>query len=296
MLRLACLASLLAACSLYTGGGDDTCQPTGIDVPADVLRNPDNGTCTSVTQPYCDPSCEPCPGTNGGTAGGGALADWASCLGSCESLSETACLAAASCHAGYVYSGNGQQTPTFLGCWDLPPSGAVTGGDCTVLDAQDCSEHTDCISTYDGYLAPSTENTFDHCAPEPGSTLPPCEGTLCPDGEICALQGASGGSGSGSGYTPVCVTEADAGSCSGAVACDIALLPCPSGTTRGILGACYSQYCIPNDECQLPACSTLTTQAACQMRTDCDAIFDGAGCTCDNSGCTCTTETFDHCQ
>jgi hypothetical protein len=45
-----------------------------------------------------------------------------------------------------------------------------------------------------------------------------------------------------------------------------------------------------------PACSTLTTEAACKARSDCDAVYTGMNCTCDNNGCTCATETFSHCQ
>ena len=45
-----------------------------------------------------------------------------------------------------------------------------------------------------------------------------------------------------------------------------------------------------------PACSTLTTEAACKARNDCDAVYTGMNCTCDKNGCTCQTETFSHCQ
>jgi hypothetical protein len=45
-----------------------------------------------------------------------------------------------------------------------------------------------------------------------------------------------------------------------------------------------------------PACDTLTTEADCTARGDCDAIYDGYDCTCDPSGCTCQTETYARCQ
>jgi hypothetical protein len=44
------------------------------------------------------------------------------------------------------------------------------------------------------------------------------------------------------------------------------------------------------------ACSTLTTEADCLARADCDTVYTGTDCTCDSHGCTCQTETFLHCQ
>jgi hypothetical protein len=44
------------------------------------------------------------------------------------------------------------------------------------------------------------------------------------------------------------------------------------------------------------ACSTLTTEAACKARPDCDPVYKGDNCTCDVHGCTCQTETFLRCQ
>lgn len=45
-----------------------------------------------------------------------------------------------------------------------------------------------------------------------------------------------------------------------------------------------------------PACDTLD-EAACTARADCDAIYTGMNCTCDESGrCTCQSETFASCQ
>jgi hypothetical protein len=55
------------------------------------------------------------------------------------------CLASSTCHASYRDSPT--PTPTFWGCWDLPPSGAIEGS-CDNLDAQTCSEHPDCTSLY----------------------------------------------------------------------------------------------------------------------------------------------------
>lgn len=44
-------------------------------------------------------------------------------------------------------------------------------------------------------------------------------------------------------------------------------------------------------------CDQVSTEQACVERTDCDAIYIGTDCTCDEQGrCQCQTETYDHCQ
>src|SRR5262249_60769396 len=152
--------------------------------------------------PGCDPRCSPCPPT------AQPAVDWASCFGPCEGLAEAECVASTSCHA--AYQDTGAANPTYWDCFELPPSGAITGA-CTNLDAQSCSEHVDCVSVY---AVNAGATSFERCAAE---------------------------------AMPV-------------------------------------------------ACSTLTTEAACKARADCDPVYVGTNCTCDHSGCTCQTETFDHCQ
>lgn len=201
MLRWVTFAFLLAACDLYGNSQPDAeiCAgpAAGDDIPANSLRNPDTGQCQSI--PY---DCEPC-----GPCSPPAQPDWASCQGPCESQTEAQCLASTTCHTAYL-------DQAFWGCFDLPPSGAVTGGGCTALDSQTCSEHPDCVSDYSDGGSGAANATYTQCAPN----TPP------------------------------------------------------------------------------PACSTLTTAAACSARTDCEPIYDGTQCTCDPSGCMCQDETFDHCQ
>jgi hypothetical protein len=45
-----------------------------------------------------------------------------------------------------------------------------------------------------------------------------------------------------------------------------------------------------------PTCDTLTAEADCVARGDCEAIYNGYDCTCDPTGCTCKTEVFARCQ
>jgi hypothetical protein len=288
MMSIACLAVLLGACGLYGGGGDDCLQANGALVPNQELRNPDNGLCEAVGGGGggCNTACGPCPAATGAPSIAPA---WGACYGACEGLAETACLATASCHAAYQYQSNGAQTPTFWGCWELPPTGPLHGA-CASLDAATCSAHDDCISTYDGYDAPGTASTFDHCAAEPVTTTA-CAAVDCGPGNLCVLE-----EGQPNVFNPACVSTGAAGTCDGQVTCATVFDVCPAGTTRGHTGSCYTPYCIPVDECTLPACSTLATLSACTMRSDCEPIYDGYNCTCDPHGCTCQTETFSRCQ
>jgi hypothetical protein len=191
---------------------DNKCQVKnypvgGAPVASEQLRDPSNGQCETFNPypnpPPCDPACGPCPGYAGPAQA--AMPDWGVCNGPCASNNEVQCLASPTCHAVYLDEGAAPQA--FWGCWDLPPSGGITGV-CDGLDAQTCSEHTDCTSLYS-----TTTNVYESCHAEP---------------------------------TPA-------------------------------------------------ACSTLTTEAACKLRSDCDPIYIGMNCTCDPSGCTCATETYDHC-
>jgi hypothetical protein len=52
--------------------------------------------------------------------------------------------------------------------------------------------------------------------------------------------------------------------------------------------------CAP--EVPLAACTTLTTEGSCTARGDCEAVYTGTNCTCDEHGCTCASETFAYCE
>ena len=83
-------------------------------------------------------------------------------------------------------------------------------------------------------------------------------------------------------------TKADTYSCTQNDACIAVYATSSTGGTSFV-------ECL-NEMSPAPACSTLTTEAACLMRSDCDAVYVGSDCTCDRSGCTCQTETFASCQ
>jgi hypothetical protein len=249
---------------------------------ADVqYRDPQSGQCESLGGYPCDPACgQLCPPT----AGDGVAQDWGLCDGACEALDEAQCLASTSCHA--TYQDDSAAKPVFWGCWELPPSGPLTGA-CANLDAQTCSEHTDCISLYTGPVnqPPGFVPSFESCASEPSSL---CAGTTCDANSECVVTPAMPAN-------PQCVAAATAGTC-GAPACLTPAPGCPDGTTPGVANGCYTNYCIPTSACAPAACATLTTEAACTARSDCDPIYVGSNCTCDKNGCTCQTETYQHCQ
>jgi hypothetical protein len=91
---------------------------------------------------------------------------------------------------------------------------------------------------------------------------------------------------------PSCV-NADAYTCASNDACIAVYGPTSSNIPNSTqFVSCVAETVPP----PLPACSTLTTEMACLARTDCDAVYNGSDCTCDNSGCVCKTEVFAYCE
>jgi hypothetical protein len=135
--------------------------------------------------------------------------------------------------------------------------------------------------------------------PDPGTcdgdvycdALPPA----CPDGTVPGIS-----NGCWSGYCiPVedCAPN-DPGECYAPVACDMAPPACPEGSTPGVRDGCYTGYCIPVWACDSSVtCESLTTEAACAARADCQALYEGTGCTCYPDGtCTCEEWQFARCE
>ncbi len=116
----------------------------------------------------------------------------------------------------------------------------------------------------------------------------------CPSGTTAGIRNGC--------WTGYCIPNAacgpsDPGQCYAPVTCDSVGPACPSGTTPGIgPSGCWTGYCIPVADCGAQACSTLASEAACEARMDCRAVYAGMSCTCTASGCTCQTVTFDHCE
>ena len=167
MLRLALAAVVIAGC--FTDHHSCPVYNNVEKEPAQLYRDPSDGACTSFggpqSYPPCDPACGPCAEPGG--AGVGALPDWAMCYGPCTSNNEAQCLASPTCHTAYL-QGPGPGGIQFWGCWDLPPSGAITGS-CTGADAQTCSEHVDCTSLYqadtnDSYVSCTAKNPPPACS------------------------------------------------------------------------------------------------------------------------------------
>ena len=156
MMRAAAVLLVLAGCLYDHDTKPPPCDYAAKEPAQPGLRDPQTGQCESFNPP-CDPVCgEECPET------GIAEPDWATCNGACDSLPEMQCLATPTCHAAYQDSPT--PSPTFWGCWDLPPTGAIEGS-CTGLDAQTCSEHPDCTSLYTSPVnsGPSFVPSFEKC-------------------------------------------------------------------------------------------------------------------------------------
>lgn len=309
MKRFVLLGALLAGCGLFTGDDNQHTCPVynagpGGEPPAQGFRDPSSGQCvyedTGGGGYDCsDPDCpcaepegipdivhpkepvQPDGGTSISVQGG-------ECYGPCSGLGEQACLADSSCHAAYLDAGGGAQ---FWSCWDIEPD-APSFEPCAGLDAFTCSTDPQCSSTY---TEDSNGNTsFLTCTTNAGSGCDCGSGFSCVDecpAEACPVND------SGCGIcTPTCVPNNDPGQCTGSVLCNMAPPACPAGTTAGIANNCYTGYCIPNANCGPAACASLTDEASCTARPDCDAVYMGSNCTCDDSGCTCTTLTFERCE
>ncbi len=291
MRRLLAVLVLMTGCNLYwNGDGDDV---VCLDVaPSQELRNPTTGDCEYFNGPGypCDSPCGPCLGAP--ESAGQPQPDWGACYSQCNGLEEAACLTAPGCLAAYYEDtsiADAPATTSFRGCYITAPSGPVSTGACSTLDAQQCSRHDNCAMYYDAGLAALQEGDFTRCAPEPttmgcanvdcGSgyhcedhcTNPgSCSATCVPDGNTCATTTCQ------PGYECVEV-------CSGGATAT-------GGTTPGV-GTC-SVSCVPST-----ACPALPTEAACAARPDCTTVYNGTNCTCyPTTGCTCEVLTYDHCE
>jgi hypothetical protein len=208
------------------------------------------------------------------------------------------------------------------------PDQACTNVDCG--SGYHCEETCYPCDTTDGTMCPPDDSCTPSCVPDQT-----CADIDCGPGYSCAMDCSTGtcfptcvATGGGPGdctgqvlcnsappacpanttpgiangcYTGFCIPVTDCGPhdpglCYGQVTCTSAPPSCPMGTLPGVTNGCYSGYCIPTTSCEVPACETLTTEAACTSRNDCNPVYSGTNCTCDSSGCTCQTLTFERCE
>lgn len=303
---------------MFTGGDDDhmVCPVyNGGEQPADGFIDPSTGVCDYETT-----TCDPDPSDNCACAPTAGIAQpiGGECYGACTSLSEQQCLADDTCHAAYLDDGSGA---SFWSCWNIEPQTPQDEGTCAGLDAYTCAVDPSCASVFDTDADGTTE--FTACVAAGGS------GCDCGSGAVCEQECACPANGSGTGClcaptcVPInpscdlscpqgqvcmeacspngtcneeCVASSDPGQCTGPVTCNIAPPECPSGTTAGIENNCFTGYCIPDSDCAPEDCAAITDEATCTSRSDCEAVYTGSNCTCDDSGCTCTTLSFERCE
>jgi hypothetical protein len=259
-----------AGCDFYFGGGDDDddpClyppEPGGAPLE---LRNPETGMCEywGGGDDYCDPACGPCPLYDIAPS-----PSWGYCESQCSGLDEATCLDTAGCRGGYIDSCppnadcDLEGGISFYECWAVDQTGPVNGIDCWDLDAWTCSTSDECRAVHENPCLLNDGSTsclgnFSFCAPEP--------------------------------------ERQDPGTCYGEVLCDSLPPDCPVDSLPGIKDGCWTGFCIPATDCgPPPACQNLG-ENECVTRDDCDALYEGIDCTCDDTGCDCADWLFDSCE
>ncbi|MFH0901366.1 MAG: hypothetical protein V2A73_12125 [Pseudomonadota bacterium] len=123
--------------------------------------------------------------------------DVARCDGRCEELDEATCVMTPGCRAAYTTNFEHSPDPIasaiFVGCWSTAPSqpGTGSGGDCTALDALECSRRDNCAAYHeigppcDDWECGSDPNAecvdcpeyglFRQCGPEEPPIPPECD-------------------------------------------------------------------------------------------------------------------------
>jgi hypothetical protein len=166
-LRLVCIAALLAGCDLYWGdhsGGDDCLVNEAAPQHVD-LRDPQTGQCQTFGGSACNTGCGLCD--NNGIA----VPTWAICMGACEQIKdETQCAATANCHVTRLDG-------TFWGCWEVEPTGPVSGH-CATLDAFSCTSMDSCVGLYTNEDKDGTTPQFVGCTDEQAPPPPAACDTL----------------------------------------------------------------------------------------------------------------------
>ena len=177
-----------------------------------------------------------------------------------------------------------------------PPDGTCTP---SCVPDQTCA-NVDCGPGYECAMECSSGTCYPACVPTGGGPGD-CYGSVtCNSAPPACPANTTPGVANGC-YTGYCIPVSqcgpnDPGQCYATVSCNTAPPSCPMGTLPGVTNGCWSGYCIPTADCEVPACETLTTEAACTSRSDCSPVYSGTDCTCTPSGCTCNTLSFERCE
>ncbi len=325
-LGLACLI-LVTGCDLYFTGDDDPPCALADVAPAQLLRDPVTGLCHGFGSGGCPAECGPCE------ADIIAEPDWGSCNAGCEAFDSETCLDVPGCRAVFVSNVEDDGGFQFHECWSIAPSGPAPGS-CAGLDAQECSRHDNCSAFYtaeDGILTfaecrvEPVQGCFGddecggnaHCSTSDGECLlpPGCEeGETCPgvcygkcvsDGDVCSNVACGPGThceaqclpcdgtnGPCDPFcSPVCVPDTDACAavdCAPGFSCVETCQGDPNNPGCGICDA----TCVP-----VGTCESLQAEAECLGRNDCTTVYTGEDCTCYGNGtCDCEVLTYTRCE
>ncbi len=198
---LACFAVLpllasAGACDIYRsecdyGGASDEAPQR-----SEGSRNPDTGLCESWggSGGLGGTGGTTCGDWGGGPAEGAPRApqDWGLCTSYCTGLDQQTCMDTVGCRAAQVSNcpeglDCDSTEYTYFECWAVAPSGPVAG-DCSGLDAYQCSRHDNCIARHypgpgctggsqadcaTGFFDPTQVGNFESCMDEPGDVPPP---------------------------------------------------------------------------------------------------------------------------
>ena len=299
-------------CEAYGYGCDptNTCGCTPIEVPPSPW--PSCGTaCDGLDEsdclatPYCHAEytgtqCPPnadCTGLVGITFWTcGSVEQPSAEGGDCWGLSPDGCQQHDDCATTYQQASDG--TSSFNQC--IPEPGVVS--QCTLPCAYGTHCEITCSQCSDPSM-PCPQYCTESCVPDPTPGPGDCKGQItCNSAPPTCPQNTTPGIANGC-WTGYCIPLAacggnDPGVCNGPVVCQIAQPACPAGTEPGAANGCWTGYCIPDADCgpTTTDCASITDEKSCVARADCEAVYDGMGCTCDQNGCTCTSETFARCE
>jgi hypothetical protein len=146
-----------------------------------------------------EPLRDPASGKCAESAAAGS--DWAPCDSGCEDLEKEACESSSNCRAAYLQLETCSEEvcePIFYECWGVAPSGPMIGATCAELNADECSQYSDCVAIHSARVSNDdvyrqAMGDFERCAP-PGDgpqplycsvDLPCVAGMVCNAEQVC---------------------------------------------------------------------------------------------------------------